>query len=107
MAMLAHLLALAQVVIPFPGANIIGPLVVWLMKKDTMPFVESQGKEAVNFNITVAIAGAVCMVTFWLFLPILILVIVGIAWFVLTIMAAMKVSEGKPYVYPFTLRLVK
>lgn len=106
-AMLAHLLALAGLAVPFPGGNILGPLVIWLIKKETMPFVESQAREALNFNITVAIIAAICFVTFWLFLPILLLFAVAIAWLILTILAAIKASEGKPYVYPLTLRLVK
>src|SRR5688572_11206372 len=60
MGMLTHLLALAGFVIPVVG-NVAGPLVLWLVKKDTMPFVDDNGKEAVNFNITVSIATAVCL----------------------------------------------
>ncbi|MDZ4288955.1 MAG: DUF4870 domain-containing protein [Prosthecobacter sp.] len=107
MAMLTHLLALGGLVVPFPGGNIIGPLILWLIKKDTMPFVDYHGKEALNFNITVAIAAAICFVTFWLILPIILLIGVGIAWLVFTIIAAIQTSEGKHYRYPFTLRLVK
>ena len=107
MAMLAHLLAFAGLLIPIPGGNVIGPLVIWLLKKDPMPFVDAHGKEALNFNITVAIVAGICFFTFWLVLPILLLVIVGVAWLVLTIMAAIKASEGKHYQYPLTLRLVK
>ena len=58
--MFAHLSALLGGVVPPAGpASVgcfIGPLVIWLVKKDTMPFVDDQGKEALNFNITVAIA---------------------------------------------------
>jgi len=90
-----------------------GPLVIWLIKKDTMPFVDDQAKEALNFNITVAIIALVMtMVTFMtLGIGIIvtgpILVIVGITWLVLTIIAAMKANNGEAYRYPFALRLVK
>ena len=105
LAMLAHLLALSGLVVPL--GNVLGPLILWLIKKDSMPFVDQQGKEAINFNITVSIAAAVCLLTFFLILPMLLLVAVGIVWLVLTIIAAMKVSEGKAYTYPWSLRLVK
>ena len=54
----AHLSALSGVIIPF--GNIIGPLVVWQVKKDTSAFAADQGKEALNFNITMLIAAFVC-----------------------------------------------
>ena len=53
-AMYCHLAALSGFIIPF--GSIVGPLVVWLMKKDTMPLVDQHGKESLNFQITVMIA---------------------------------------------------
>jgi uncharacterized protein len=58
-AMFAHLAALAGFVIPF--GNLIGPLIVWQIKKNEMPFVDDQGKEALNFQITVCLAVLVCI----------------------------------------------
>lgn len=107
MAMLCHLLALSGLIFPHPGASIVGPLVLWLLKKEAMPFVDEQGKEALNFNITVGIIGIVCVLTFWLVLPIAVLVLLAVAWFILTIMAAIAASDGKHYRYPFILRFVK
>jgi len=108
MAMLCHLLAFAGLLVPhFPGVGIVGPLILWAIKKDSMPFVNEQGKEAINFNITVSIAAAVCLVTFWLLLPILLLIGIAIAWVVFTIIAAIKANDGQHYRYPLTLRLVK
>jgi uncharacterized Tic20 family protein len=115
--MLAHLSSLlgGLLTAAFGGGwgCFIGPLVVWLVKKDTMPFVDDQGKEALNFNITVAIAFLVLLVlsvvTFGIGLVIAIplWVIIGIAWLVLTIVASIKANEGVRYRYPFTLRLIK
>ncbi len=91
----------------------IGPLVIWLIKKDTMPFVDDQGKEALNFNITVAIAFLVLLIlsimTFGigLIIAIPLWILIGIAWLVLTIVASIKANEGVKYRYPFTLRLIK
>jgi len=91
----------------------IGPLIIWLIKKDTMPFVDDQGKEALNFNITVAIVFVVLLLlsimTFGigLIIAIPLWVIIGITWLVFTIIAAVKANEGVRYRYPFTLRLIK
>ncbi|MFC5524933.1 DUF4870 domain-containing protein [Rhodanobacter ginsengisoli] len=103
-AMFAHLSALFGLVIPL--GSIIGPLVIWLIKKDTMPFVNDQGKEALNFNITVAIAAIVCWILVFVLIGFLLLPAVAIAWLVFVIIATIKSNEGTTYRYPFTLRLV-
>ena len=116
-AMFAHLSSLLGAILTAPFGHgwgcFIGPLIIWLVKKDTMPFVNDQGKEALNFNITVAIAFLALLLlsimTFGigLFLAIPLSVIIGIAWLVFTIIAAIKANEGVRYRYPFTLRLIK
>ena len=103
--MFAHLAALAGIVIPL--GNLLGPLIVWLVKKDTMPFVADQGKEALNFNITVFIAAFISGILRLVLIGFLLLIVVGIAWLVLTIMAALAANKGEAYRYPFTLRLIK
>lgn len=105
MALICHLLVLSGFIIPF--GNLIGPLVLWLVKKDTMPFVDDQGKEVLNFQITVSIIIGVCILTIWLILPFFIAIAVGIAAFVFTIIGAIKANEGVAYRFPFTLRLIK
>ena len=105
-AMICHLSALAGFVIPF--GNVVGPLVAWLIKKDTMPLVDQHGKEALNFQITVAIAVLVCIPLMFVLIGIPMLFIVGIGALVLTIMAGIKVANGQlDYKYPFALRLIK
>jgi uncharacterized Tic20 family protein len=116
-AMFAHLSALLGALLTgaFGGGwgCFIGPLVIWLVKKDTMPFVDDQGKEALNFNITVAIAALVLLLisvmTFGIGLIIAIPLwfVIGIAWLVFTIIASIKANEGVRYRYPFALRLIK
>lgn len=92
---------------------IVGPLIVWLIKRDTLPFAADQAKEALNFNITLAIAFAVLVLFSIITLGIGLLLawpigaILFVAWVVLTIIAAIKANEGVAYRYPFTLRLVK
>lgn len=104
-AMFAHLSALAGLIIPF--GSIIGPLVIWLIKKDTMAFVNDQGKEALNFNITVAIAAIVCWILCFVLIGIPLFAALVIAWLVLVVVGTIKANEGTTYRYPFALRLVK
>ncbi|MFL6586767.1 MAG: DUF4870 domain-containing protein [Luteimonas sp.] len=107
-----HLAALTGL---FTGGigNIVGPLVIWLIKKDTMPFAADQAREALNFNITLLLVGVVLflitLVTFGLgaVLTMPIGLLLGIAWLVLTVLGAMKANDGVAYRYPFALRLVK
>lgn len=104
--MLAHLAALSGF-IGIPLGFILGPLVIWMIKKDTMPFVNEQGKESMNFQITVVIAMLCCVPLIFVLIGILLLPIVGIAALVLTIIAAVKANNGEHYRYPFALRLIK
>ena len=116
-AMFAHLSALLGGLLTSGWAGSIGcflgPLIIWMVKKDTMPFVDDQAKEALNFNITVAIIffvlWAVTFLTLFIggVLTVPLMVIVGIAWLVLTVIASIKANQGERYRYPFTLRLVK
>lgn len=103
-AMLAHLSAFSGFVIPF--GNIIGPLVIWLVKRDEMSFVNDQAKEALNFNISMTIYMMVSMVLAFVLIGIPLLIVLGIAWLVLVILAAVKANEGMAYRYPLTLRLI-
>ena len=103
-AMFAHLAALAGYLIPF--GNVVGPLIVWMMKKDEMPFVDEQGKESLNFQISMSIylliAGVLtCVVVGFFLLPIL-----GILDLVFLIIAAVKANQGVSYRYPMTIRFI-
>lgn len=115
-AMFAHLSAIAGAIVTSGvggWGTFLGPLIIWLVKKDSMPFVEDQAKEALNYNITVALVflalwvlviitigiGLIVAVPAW--------IVIGIAWLVFTIIAAVKANEGKAYRYPFSWRLVK
>lgn len=105
-AMICHLSALAGFLIPF--GNIVGPLIVWLIKRGEMPMVDRHGKEALNFQITVTIAIIICIPLMFILIGIPAMFAVGIGALVLTIMAAVKVSNGNfDYRYPLTIRLVK
>jgi len=105
-AMICHLSALAGFLIPF--GNIAGPLIVWLIKRAEMPLVDVHGKEALNFQITVSIAIAVCIPLMFVLIGIPLMIIIALGALILTIMAAVKISNGElEYRYPFALRLLK
>lgn len=103
--MLCHLSALAGLVIPF--GNLIGPLVVWLLKKNEIPFVDEQGKESLNFQILVTIAMLVCIALVFVCIGAILAPAVGIAAIVFVIIASVKANNGEHYRYPINLRLIK
>jgi len=90
-----------------------GPLIIWLIKRDTMPFAGEQAKEALNFNISVALAFValwiLTIITFGLgiFLTFPAGCLLFLGWVVFTIIAAINANNGVDYRYPLTLRLVK
>ncbi|MEZ6091617.1 MAG: DUF4870 domain-containing protein [Pirellulaceae bacterium] len=93
--------------------SIVGPLIIWILKKDEFEAVDEHGKEALNFNISVVLYGAIlfafAFVTFGIGLLIVIPLGIALAVFhiICTIIAAMKANEGRMYRYPLCLRLVK
>ncbi len=106
-AMLCHLAAFATFLPAVPGIGIVlGPLIVWLIKKNEFPFVDEQGKEAVNFQLTMLIIALALTVTC---IGILLLPVVAIVDVVLVIVAAIKANDGYHYRYPYPLiiRFVK
>ena len=104
--MLAHLAALAGLVLPLVG-NVLGPLLVWATKKDESAWVGEQAREALNFNITVMLAGLACGLLALIFIGFLLGTALFIAWLVMTLIAAIRASEGVQYRYPISLRLIK
>jgi uncharacterized Tic20 family protein len=104
--MLAHLAAFGGLVVPLVG-NVVGPLLVWHSWRGRSTFVGEQALESLNFNISVSIAAAVCWVAVFIFIGVLLGIALFFAWLALTIIAAIKASEGVSYRYPFALRLVK
>ncbi len=103
--MLCHLTALVGCVIPL--GNILGPLVIWLIKKDQSSFVNDQGKESLNFQISIAIYGIISAILIIVLIGILTSIVIGIFWLVMVIMASVKANEGIAYRYPLTIRFLK
>lgn len=107
-AMFAHLAAFVAMVplVPVIGM-ILGPLIVWLLKKDEMPLVAENGKRALNFNITMFIAYCAALILCIILIGIPILFGLIIFHFIVTILAAIKASEGGVYEYPFSMKLIQ
>jgi uncharacterized protein len=104
-AMAAHLASLAGY-IAIPLGNVIAPLVIWLVKKDTMPFVDDQAKESLNFQITMTIGMIISFILSYVCIGIPLLIALWVIGLVFAIIAAIKANEGVKYRYPFALRLV-
>ena len=105
LAMFCHLSALLGIWVPF--GSLIGPLILWQMKREMDPFIDDQGKEALNFQISVAIASAICLLLMVVVIGFFLFGLLAIGALVLTIIAGVKANEGQVYRYPFTWRLIK
>ena len=105
-AMLSHISAFAVFVIPFVG-HILGPLLIWILKKEEFPFVDDQGKEALNFQISITIYGLISGIFVFILIGIPILIVLGIFALVMVVIAAISAFDGKAYRYPLTIRLIK
>jgi uncharacterized protein len=103
--MFCHLAALAGFVVPF--GNVIGPLIIWLIKKDESQFVNDQGKESVNFQISFSIYAMIAAVLIVVVIGIVLLIVLGIGMLILVIVAGIKASNGEQYRYPLTIRFIK
>ena len=113
MSTLCHLSAFASFIVPL--GNILGPLVIWLLRKDQLPQVDMHGKAALNFNISIllytfigiAISVALMLVLIGFFL---IFVVIGglfIWWIVATVVAAAKAGNGELWDYPLSIRFLR
>ncbi len=105
LAMFCHLSAFLGLFIPL--AHIIAPLIIWLIKKDEMPFVDRHGKESLNFQISMTIYYIVSF--FLMFILVGWLVFVGLMIFelVVIIIAAVKASKGEEWQYPLRIPFVQ
>ncbi len=105
-----HLSALSGLVIPC-FANVVAPLVIWLIKKPELPALEPAGKSVLNFQISWAIwlfasaifgFGLSCFI-----IPLIVPLGFFIAWLVFTIIGSVKASNGETYVFPLTIAFLK
>ena len=109
-AMIAHLSALVGLLGNGIGF-LLGPLFVWAFKKDRHPFVDEQGKEAINFQLSVLIVGAAAVVLMFTIIGIVVaipvLILVAIVAVVFPIVAGIRANQGEHYRYPFAWRMIK
>lgn len=105
-AMLCHLGGLGVYIVPSVG-HIIAPLILWLIKKDESPFVDDQGKESLNFQISITIYALLALLLTLIFIGFILLFAVAIFDLVMIIIAAVSANTGEKYRYPLCIRLIK
>jgi uncharacterized Tic20 family protein len=104
-AMFCHIGAFAGYIIPF--GNIIAPLIIWLIKKAESPLVDDQGKESLNFQISVNIYAFVALLLTLILIGYILFVALVIFDLVMVIIAAVQVNSGEKYRYPLCIRFIK
>ncbi len=104
--MIVHLAALVGLLGNGIGL-LLGPLAVWLMKREEDPFIDANGKEAVNFQITMLLAMVVSGFLIIILIGIPMLILFGLIAVVLPILGGLKAKEGEVYRYPMTIRFIK
>lgn len=97
LAMLAHILNVIFLV----------PLLVYLLKKDSDPFLNDQSKEALNFSLSCLIVHIICSVTAMLCVPVLVSLALVVVQIVLGIIGGLKARDGIAYRYPLKITLIK
>lgn len=105
-AMACHLIALVGLLGNGIGF-ILGPLIVWLLKREDDPFIDEQGKESLNFQITMFVALVISLILALVFIGFVLFFIVMIFMTVFPIIGAIKANEGIHYRYPITIRFIK
>ena len=107
-AMFCHLAGLAGIVVPVILSGIIAPLIVWQIKKDDHPFIDENGKEALNFQISIGIYAFVSVLLIFAFcIGALLLAAVEIFNLVFLLIAGIKANNGESYRYPLCIRFIK
>ena len=104
-AMFCHIGAFAGYIIPF--GHIIAPLIIWLIKKAESSLVDDQGKESLNFQISVTIYAFVALLLTLILIGYILFVALVIFDLVMVIIAAVKVNSGEKYRYPLCIRFIK
>jgi uncharacterized Tic20 family protein len=102
---LCHASALLGLFFHFMG-HILGPLIVWLLKRAESPEIDAHGKESLNFQLSMLIYDAIAFVLCFVVIGIPILILLWVLNTIFVIVASLKASEGKLYRYPFTIRFL-
>lgn len=104
-----YLELLSFAVFVFPFGNIAGPLVLWLVKKDTIPQVNEEGKKVINFNLSWTLWGIVCFGVGWLSCGVGFLVggVGFLAWIIIAIISTLKAANNERFEHPWTIAFLK
>jgi uncharacterized Tic20 family protein len=103
---LCHASALLGLLVHFPG-HLLGPLIVWLYKRDDSPEIDAHGKEALNFQISMLIYNVVAAIFCFILIGFFFLAILWVLNAVFVIIASIQASDGKFYRYPMTIRFLQ
>jgi uncharacterized Tic20 family protein len=106
-AMFCHLSAFAGYIVPVPFASVIGPLIVWMIKREEYPLVSDQGKESVNFQISMAIYFVISLILVFVLIGFLLIGILVVFSAICVILASIKANDGVKYRYPLCIRFIK
>ena len=103
---LCHASALLGVLVHFPG-HLLGPLIVWLWKRDESREIDAHGKEALNFQISMLIYNVIAAVFCLVLIGFVFLAILWVLNAIFVIIASIQASDGKFYRYPMTIRFIQ
>ena len=103
---LCHASALLGVFFHFPG-HLLGPLIVWLAKRDDSPEIDAHGKESLNFQISMLIYNVIAAVFCLVLIGFVFLAVLWVLNALFVIIAAIQASEGKFFRYPMTIRFIQ
>ncbi|RUT79477.1 DUF4870 domain-containing protein [Ancylomarina longa] len=104
-AMFCHLSAFAGVIIPL--GNVIGPLILWSMKKEDSELVDREGKKSINFQISMTIYLFISGLLVFVGIGILLLIALALLNLIFVVMAIVKTLNGEDYNYPFSINIIK
>ncbi len=105
-AMICHLAGLAGIIVPMIG-NIVAPLIVWQIKKEEDPFIDEQGKEAVNFQISMSLYMVICIPLCFICVGAFLVPAVALFYLIFLLIAAVNANNGHHYRYPLIIRFIK
>ena len=103
---LCHASALLGLFFHFLG-HLLGPLIVWLAKRDDSPEIDAHGKESLNFQLSMLIYDAIAVILCFVLIGIPILILLWVLNTIFVIVASIQASDGKLYRYPMAIRLIK
>ncbi len=104
-SMICHLAGLS-LYIGIPLGNVLVPLLIWLLKRKSDPVLQEQGKEAVNFNLSVTVYALVAGLLCYILIGFVLLPLVLIGHILLVIRAGLRANKGESVRYPLTLRFI-